>query len=154
MPPTVPDGFEGQGSSGDASQAATCGRRLLNNTVDPQNAERLKQQTILAKFGELALQSDDLDEILTEACHLVGQALGTDLAKVMELQDDGETLLVRAGVGWKPGVVGGVTLKVQVLAVPDRQRRQGGRQRHHHRRQRQAAIRRAADRQPRAPALY
>ncbi len=72
----------------------------------------LQQQTILAKFGELALRSDDLDEILTEACHRVGEALGTDLAKVMELQGDGETLLVRAGVGWKPGVVGTVTLKV------------------------------------------
>ncbi len=66
----------------------------------------LRQQTILARFGEFALRSDDLDEILTEACRLVGEALGTDLAKVVELQEDGETLLVRAGVGWKPGVVG------------------------------------------------
>jgi PAS domain S-box-containing protein len=30
----------------------------------------------------------------------------------MELQADGETLLVRAGVGWKPGVVGHQTVKV------------------------------------------
>jgi len=70
-----------------------------------------RHDTTLAKFGELALTSDGLDEILTEACHLVGQALGTDLAKVMELKEDGETLLVRAGVGWKPGVVGEVTIK-------------------------------------------
>lgn len=41
----------------------------------------------------------------------MGEALGTDLAKAMELQEDGQTLLVRAGVGWKPGVVGVVTLK-------------------------------------------
>lgn len=74
-------------------------------------AELLKQQDILAKFGELALRSDDLSEILTEACRLVGEALGTDLAKVMELKEDGVTLLVRAGVGWKPGVVGHVTVK-------------------------------------------
>ena len=66
----------------------------------------LRQQTTLARFGELALRSDDLDEILTEACRLVGHALGTDLAKVVELQEGGETLRVRAGVGWKPGVVG------------------------------------------------
>ena len=71
----------------------------------------LRQQTVLARFGELALRSDNLDEILTEACRLVGKALGTDLAKVMELQDDGTSLSVRAGVGWKPGVVGAVTLK-------------------------------------------
>ena len=73
----------------------------------------LRQQTILAKFGELALKSDDLDEILTEACRLVGEALGTDLAKVVELQEDGHTLLVRAGVGWKPGVVGKVTIQAE-----------------------------------------
>jgi signal transduction histidine kinase len=71
----------------------------------------LRQQEILAKFGELALRSESLDQILTEACRLVGEALETDLAKVMELQPDGETLLVRAGVGWKPDVVGKVTVK-------------------------------------------
>ena len=70
----------------------------------------LVQQSVLAKFGELALRSDNIDEILTEACRLVGEALGTDLAKVMELQPDGETLLVRAGVGWNPGVVGIATV--------------------------------------------
>ena len=61
---------------------------------------------MLAGFGELALRSENLDEILTEACRLVGQALGTDLAEVLELQADGRDVLVRAGVGWKPGVVG------------------------------------------------
>jgi two-component sensor histidine kinase len=66
----------------------------------------LEQQRVLARFGELALASEDLDEILTEACRLVGDALGTDLAKVVEAQPDGRTLLVRAGVGWRPGVVG------------------------------------------------
>ncbi|MFC7694200.1 GAF domain-containing protein [Paeniroseomonas aquatica] len=75
------------------------------------NPGLLRQQTALARFGELALRSDDLDQILGEACRVVGEALGTDLAKVLELQEDGETLLVRAGVGWKPGVVGKVTTK-------------------------------------------
>ncbi len=84
----------------------------MNDAERQNHLELLRHETILAKFGELALKSDDLDEILTEACHLVGHALGTELAKVMELKEDGETLLVRAGVGWKPGVVGKVTLKV------------------------------------------
>jgi PAS domain S-box-containing protein len=83
----------------------------LSNTRGSGKLELLRQQTVLAKFGELALKSEDMEEILTEACHLISQALGTDLAKVMELQADGETLLVRAGVGWKPGVVGEVTIK-------------------------------------------
>ncbi len=70
----------------------------------------LLQQTVLARFGEFALRSEDLDEILAEACRLVGEALGTDLAKVVELQEDGQTLLVRAGLGWRPGVVGEIRL--------------------------------------------
>lgn len=74
--------------------------------------EVLRQHIVFAQFGALALRSDDLDEILTESCRLVGEGLGTDLAKVVELQPDGETLLVRAGVGWKPGVVGVATIKL------------------------------------------
>ena len=81
--------------------------------AETSEAALLRQQDVLAKFGELALRSEDLDEILTEACRLVGEALGTDLAKVMELQEDGIALLVRAGVGWKPGVVGDVTVRAE-----------------------------------------
>ena len=73
----------------------------------------LAQQAVLAEFGELALRTDDLDPILNEACRLVGRALGTDLAKVMERQADGRTLLVRAGVGWKPGLVGRLTVSTE-----------------------------------------
>jgi signal transduction histidine kinase/CheY-like chemotaxis protein len=72
----------------------------------------IQQRISLASFGELALRSANLDEVLTEACRVVGEALGTDLGAVMELQKDGETLLMRAGVGWKPGVVGQVTVKL------------------------------------------
>lgn len=81
---------------------------------DPEKGDHqalLRQQAVLARLGELALRSDSLDEILAEACRLVGDSLGTDLARIMELQADGTSLLVRAGVGWKPGVVGEVTLK-------------------------------------------
>ncbi len=56
---------------------------------------------------------DDLDEILNEACRLARDALGTELAKVVQLQEDGKTLLVRAGVGWKPGVVGHATITAE-----------------------------------------
>ena len=73
----------------------------------------LAQQAVLAEFGEFALRADDLDPILNEACRLVGRALGTDLAKVMERQADGRTLLVRAGVGWQPGLIGRLTTSTE-----------------------------------------
>lgn len=70
--------------------------------------ELLRQQNVLARFGEFALRTDDLDELLKEACRLVGESLGTDLAKVMEVSRDGGSLIVRAGVGWNPGIIGSV----------------------------------------------
>ena len=66
----------------------------------------LAQQQVLADFGAFALQTDDLDEILTRACILIERALGTELAKVLEILPDRQFMLVRAGVGWRPGVVG------------------------------------------------
>lgn len=75
--------------------------------------ELLRQQNGLAQFGERTLKLNHLDEILQQACSLAKEALGSDLAKVMELQDDRITLLVRAGVGWPPGIVGNVTVKAE-----------------------------------------
>ncbi|TVV72564.1 sensor histidine kinase [Sphingomonas solaris] len=70
----------------------------------------LERQRILAEFGLSSMKTDDLDTVLTEACRLVGQALGTNLAKILEIDHDGQSMLVRAGVGWPPGVVGKVHL--------------------------------------------
>ncbi|WP_439552725.1 HWE histidine kinase domain-containing protein [Falsiroseomonas sp.] len=80
----------------------------LRNRHVSERDELLRQQTVLARFGEFALKAEDIDAILTEACRLVGEALGTDLAKVMEHEHGHDRMLVRAGVGWKPGVVGQV----------------------------------------------
>ena len=71
--------------------------------LDPQ--QLLERQRVLADFGEFALRTENLDETLTEACRLVGQALGTRRAKILEIQHDRQCLLVRAGVGWDPGIV-------------------------------------------------
>ena len=70
----------------------------------------LDQQRVLAKFGEFALRAEDLDGVLTEACRLVGGALRTDLAKVAELLPDGNGMRIRAGVGWRPGVLNQVVV--------------------------------------------
>ncbi|EKV27088.1 putative signal transduction histidine kinase [Caenispirillum salinarum AK4] len=65
----------------------------------------IRRQKVLGDFGELALRCEDLDDVLLEACRLVGEALDTEFAKVMEIDQDGESLLVRAGFGWQTGVV-------------------------------------------------
>jgi len=70
----------------------------------PDLDQMVRRQRILADFGDFALESEDLDEVLMEACRLVGDALGTDLAKVLEIEgrDGTRVLFARAGVGWPP----------------------------------------------------
>jgi PAS domain S-box-containing protein len=79
----------------------------------PDVEQMARRQRLLADFGEFAQRSEDLDEILTEACRLVSEALGTKHAKVLEIQHDGQSLLVRAGVGWDPGIVGKLRLEMR-----------------------------------------
>jgi hypothetical protein len=75
----------------------------------------LEQQRVLAEFGELALKTEALDDILNKGCELVGRALDTALAKVMELLPDGKTFKARAGYGWEPSVVGQVICSSRYL---------------------------------------
>lgn len=72
----------------------------------PTSDELLDQRSVIVEFGRTALKSDSLDEILSDACHLCSEALHTEFAKVMKLEDEGRSLRVIAGVGWQDGVVG------------------------------------------------
>lgn len=73
----------------------------------PKNTteELLRQQTALARFGEFALYSETLDAVLQEGTRMVADGLDTEFAKILELEPNG-LLLVKAGVGWRPGIVG------------------------------------------------
>jgi two-component sensor histidine kinase len=78
--------------------------------------QMLKRQKVLANFGDFALRSQDLDEILQRACELISEALETDLAKVLEIDHERQELLVKAGVGWRPGIVGQTRLPMGELS--------------------------------------
>jgi two-component sensor histidine kinase len=78
--------------------------------MSDDEVEKLRRQTVaLSRFGDHALRTHDLQPLLQEATELVSHATGIELVKVLELLPDGDTMLVRAGVGWKPGVVGHAT---------------------------------------------
>ena len=74
--------------------------------ANPDTERLRKQVSALAKFGGQALRTQELDELLQEATRLVSDAMNVDLVKVLELLPDGDKLYLRAGVNWKPGVVG------------------------------------------------
>ncbi|MCR0983842.1 PAS domain S-box protein [Roseomonas populi] len=79
----------------------------------PDVEQMIQRQKALADFGEFVLHCEDLDEILHEACRLVGETLGTGRAKILEIQEGGKELFVRAGVGWAEGVVGHLRLQIE-----------------------------------------
>ncbi|HZS83599.1 MAG TPA: PAS domain S-box protein [Stellaceae bacterium] len=58
------------------------------------------------EFGRFALISRDLDALLQEATRLAALGLQTAFAKLATPVPSGNRLLVRAGVGWRPGVIG------------------------------------------------
>lgn len=70
------------------------------------------QQRAIAQLGALALRGASIDELFTEALSLVADVLGLAFASVLELQPDKQTLLLRAGIGWKSGSVGRATVPV------------------------------------------
>ena len=73
--------------------------------------ERLRRQrAMLADFGLHAFRTHDLDELLNEAVAIVSRALDIELVKILEWRPESGDFLVRAGVNWKPGVVGQATL--------------------------------------------
>ncbi|WP_262271524.1 HWE histidine kinase domain-containing protein [Microvirga yunnanensis] len=72
-------------------------------------AYRLHQQELLAGFGGLALRTPDFLDLLQEATRLCAQGLHVRYCKAMEYLPDENRLIVRAGVGWKPGTIGSMT---------------------------------------------
>ena len=73
-------------------------------------ALRLGQQELVAGLGLYALSSPALDLVLMEACRVAALGLQTEFAKVLRPRPAEGDLLVVAGIGWKPGVVGHATL--------------------------------------------
>ena len=73
-------------------------------------SNRAQQQSVVAALGQFALVSQDFNALVHQAITMVGQALEVELTHLLELQPNGATLLMRAGVGWQPECVGAAVL--------------------------------------------
>ena len=78
----------------------------LNRSREKQRSSNVRQQGAVAQLGERALRGVELFTLMDEATALVAQTLGVEFCKILELLPDGTALLLRAGVGWKEGMVG------------------------------------------------
>ena len=69
--------------------------------------QQVVQQAAVAALGQTALAQTSIDALVNQAVHCVADTLRTEFAKVLQLAPAGGELLLRAGVGWTRGLVGG-----------------------------------------------
>jgi two-component sensor histidine kinase len=72
--------------------------------LDPVALRR--QLTAFAQFTTRALGETDIESLMTDACLRARSGLNMSHAKLLEYLPSRDRLLLRAGVGWKPGYVG------------------------------------------------
>ncbi|RVU13962.1 sensor histidine kinase [Methylobacterium oryzihabitans] len=67
---------------------------------------RLRQQMILSQFGVEALREPEIHALLQRATELCAEGMQAQFCKALEYKPGRDTLLVCAGVGWGPDVIG------------------------------------------------
>ena len=73
--------------------------------VEAELRRRTRQQEVVAKLGQHALENTNLDPLIDEATKLTARTLEVKYCKVLELLPNQAVLWLRAGVGWKKGSV-------------------------------------------------
>ena len=67
---------------------------------------RAKQQDAVVRLGERALTETDLQKLFDDIATTIAEILDVEFVKILELVPGDAELLLRAGVGWQPGLVG------------------------------------------------
>jgi PAS domain S-box-containing protein len=81
--------------------------------VEELLTQRARQQATVAQLGRDALAGKDLQELMDRIALQVTELLGVEYCKILELLPGGEELLLRAGAGWRDGLVGTTTLSTR-----------------------------------------
>lgn len=92
----------------------TCRAVVLEITkykrAESELARRVRQQAVVVDLGLRALEGLELQELMDRAVQAIAETLEVELCKVLELLPTGDKLLLRAGVGWRAGLVGQATV--------------------------------------------
>ncbi|MEE2566286.1 sensor histidine kinase [Hyphobacterium marinum] len=67
---------------------------------------RLEQQRALAELGSIALSEESFDNFLQTLTEVLARILHCPMTKVLQFADEADLLNLRAGVGWRDGLVG------------------------------------------------
>lgn len=88
---------------------------VQNDITERKQAERsleqhAQQQASIAQLGQAAVVGNDLDALMDEVAHAIADVLAMEYCKVLEILPGEGKMLLRAGVGWKEGLVGNATI--------------------------------------------
>lgn len=99
--------------------------------VERELERRVRQQDGIARFGELAIRQTAVQALFDVATVEARRLLNCEFCKILQLLPDGENFILRAGVGWREGLVGsaivpanlesqsGYTMKVEHSVIVD-----------------------------------
>lgn len=93
----------------DGNPYAVCGISLDITTrkqMELEVIQEAQQKNILARLGELAWKTDNLQIIFDHATQWIAQVLGVEYSKILLLNDSKTSLCLVSGVGWRKGLVG------------------------------------------------
>ena len=93
-------------------------RRVIGSLTDISGRKRAEEQLIarerqqaaVASLGQRALEVSSLRALFDETVGVIAKTLDVEFAKILELHPTEDAFLLRAGVGWKDGLVGTTTV--------------------------------------------
>jgi PAS domain S-box-containing protein len=85
---------------------------VTERTLLSQEASQVARfQSVLARIGTLAVSGTPVQEIMNEAARLTAGALHVELCKILIPRESDEHLYLVAGVGWREGLIGTLTVE-------------------------------------------
>jgi len=77
---------------------------------------RNKHNEVLAELGKSAISNISLSEFMNKVVEALVKIFDVEYSKILELLPDGNKLLLRAGIGWKEGLVGSAIIDSKNLS--------------------------------------
>ena len=90
--------------------ARRCALVIDNARIYERLRRREQQQAVVAELGLRALGGAELDDLCDEAVRKLATTLDVEFAKILQQLPDKRRLRLRAGLGWRPGLVGKATV--------------------------------------------
>lgn len=70
-----------------------------------------RYQSVLARIASLAVSGAGVQEVMNEAVRLTAEALSVELCKILIPRESDQDLYLMAGVGWREGLIGRLTVE-------------------------------------------